>query len=170
MGRKQTSCLPSQICLDHDNFTTNKEKADAFNTFLTNIAKKLIDSSTNNNNNHQIDDTPHYNSFMKGNCTSSMFFRHVTSDEILIYIQGLKPSSPGFDNISTEFLKTAKHIIASPLAHIINISLTTGCVPNVLKIAKVIPIFKTGVRNDIKNYRLISILPVFSKDFRESCI
>ena len=32
-----------------------------------------------------------------------------------------------------------------------------------LKLAKVVPLFKSGARNDIKNYRPISILPIFDK-------
>ena len=36
-------------------------------------------------------------------------------------------------------------------------------VPNALKIAKVTPIFKTGEKDLIKNYRPISVLPCFSK-------
>ena len=35
--------------------------------------------------------------------------------------------------------------------------------PNILKIAKVIPIFKSGEKSSIENYRPIFLLPVFSK-------
>ena len=54
------------------------------------------------------------------------------------------------------------HIIL-PLTHIINQSLATGIVPHDMKIAKVIPIFKSGNKNIFNNYRPISILPAFSK-------
>ena len=50
------------------------------------------------------------------------------------------------------------------LSHIINCSLLSGIVPSKLKIAKVIPIFKNGHREDMYNYRPISILPCFSKN------
>src|SRR6218665_36205 len=42
-------------------------------------------------------------------------------------------------------------------------SFSTGIVPEALKIAKVVPIFKGGNSEDIANYRPISILPYFSK-------
>ena len=49
------------------------------------------------------------------------------------------------------------------LTHIINKSLEMGVVPNNMKIAKLIPVFKSGDRKLFSNYRPISILPVFSK-------
>lgn len=42
-----------------------------------------------------------------------------------------------------------------------------GVVPDLLKIAKVIPVFKSGDEKVIMNYRPISILPVFSKIFEK---
>ena len=53
--------------------------------------------------------------------------------------------------------------IASPLAHLMKMSFTSGCVPCGLKIARVLPIFKCDDRNEFSNYRPISILPCFSK-------
>ena len=48
------------------------------------------------------------------------------------------------------------------LAKIINLSFTTGFVPNMLKNAKVCPI-KNGDKTDINSYRPISVLPSFLK-------
>ena len=42
-------------------------------------------------------------------------------------------------------------------------SITNGIVPDKLKIAKVIPIFKKGDKNEISNYRPISLLSIFNK-------
>ena len=53
--------------------------------------------------------------------------------------------------------------IANQLAHILNKSLQTGIVPDKLKIAKVIPLYKNDNPELFKNYRPISILPCFSK-------
>ena len=57
----------------------------------------------------------------------------------------IKPkSSSGQDEISTKLMKaTITHII-NPITHIINQSLQTGIVPNKMKIAKVVPIFKSN--------------------------
>ena len=44
-----------------------------------------------------------------------------------------------------------------------NISITSGVVPNELKIARVIPLFKSGDAMHFANYRPVSVLPLFSK-------
>lgn len=43
----------------------------------------------------------------------------------------------------------------------------TGRYPNCLKVAKVIPIFKSGDSADVGNYRPISTLSVFNKIFEK---
>ena len=53
--------------------------------------------------------------------------------------------------------------IIFPITSIINLSITSGFVPNQLKIAGVIPLFKSGERDIFSNYRPVSILPAFSK-------
>jgi len=55
--------------------------------------------------------------------------------------------------------------VAGPLAHIINLSLENGIFPSDLKLAKVIPIFKSGDQSSLNNYRPISLLSSFSKIF-----
>ena len=42
-------------------------------------------------------------------------------------------------------------------------SFENGVVPKQMKLAKVCPIYKNGLKNDFSNYRPISILPSFSK-------
>ena len=49
------------------------------------------------------------------------------------------------------------------LFKIFKASLEEAVFPEKLKIAKVIPVFKKGDKENIENYRPISILPVFSK-------
>ena len=60
-------------------------------------------------------------------------------------------------------LKKSVNILTRILKHLINRSFTTGIVPNDAKIAKIIPIFKTGCKDLVTNYRPISVLPVLSK-------
>ena len=54
-------------------------------------------------------------------------------------------------------------MISEPLTHIINLSITSGIVTDQMKIARVIPLFKSGHHRSIPNYRPISVLSIFSK-------
>ena len=61
------------------------------------------------------------------------------------------------------FIKKIINFIEKPLLHIFNCSLKMGIVPDLLKIAKVIPIYKGGDSSEMNNYRPISLLSNFAK-------
>ena len=69
----------------------------------------------------------------------------------------------GFDDINPNMVISSYNELLSPLFHICKLSLATGCFPEKLKIAKITPLLKSGEINLTKNYRPISVLPVFSK-------
>ena len=71
--------------------------------------------------------------------------------------------SIGPHSIPIQFLKIVADIVAIPLCRIINYSFTQGIFPDMLKIAKVIALFKAGSTEELNNYRPISLLPVFDK-------
>ena len=64
-------------------------------------------------------------------------------------------------------MKSSIAYIADPISKIVNSSLQTGIFPDLLKIAKVCPIFKDGESSLFTNYRPISVLPSFSKNFEK---
>jgi len=65
--------------------------------------------------------------------------------------------------MSNKIIKDMKYEISKPLALVINQTLITGIFPNVLKVARVIPVYKKNDPHFRENYRPISILPVISK-------
>ena len=70
----------------------------------------------------------------------------------------------GCDGITAKVLKLSCNvIILEPLCHVLNLSLSNGYFPDELKIAEVIPVFKSGDAMKLINYRLVSMLSVFSK-------
>ena len=64
-------------------------------------------------------------------------------------------------------MKKSINHVRVPLTHVINLSLATGVFPDQLKIAKVVPIYKTSDPTFLNNYRPISLLPAFSKLFEK---
>jgi len=69
----------------------------------------------------------------------------VAPEEIKEVVHKMKPkTSCGFDNIQMKIIKEIIDNIKTPLTHIFNQSFVTGIVPKQMKIAKVVPIFKSG--------------------------
>ena len=105
-----------------------------------------------------------FKQYLSGNYVNSLYLKPTNRDELYNIIMAMKNSnSAGEDEISGKILKAIANEIVEPLAHCINLSLLSGIVPSKTKIAKIIPIFKSGNKNDKTNYRPISILPSLSK-------
>ena len=60
-------------------------------------------------------------------------------------------------------LKKITNLIVEPFQHICNLSLSKGVFPDAMKIARVIPLFKSGDEHVFNNCRPVSLLPQFSK-------
>ena len=71
--------------------------------------------------------------------------------------------SCGHDGINNIVLKHVILEIVQPLTHVFNLSISAGIVPDDMKLAKVIPIFKKGDDKETCNYRPISLLTCLSK-------
>jgi hypothetical protein len=79
-------------------------------------------------------------------------------------IKSLKTKNTcGYDEISNRIIKLTAPFIISPLTYICNAVLSTGIFPDRLKYAIVKPIFKKGNKQEISNYRTMSLLISFSK-------
>ena len=73
----------------------------------------------------------------------------------------------GLYSCPTRVLKSARHIIAGPLATLINISVQKGNFPSKLKYAKIVPVYKDGDESEPCNYRPISLLSIFNRIFEK---
>ncbi len=94
----------------------------------------------------------------------SFYFNPTDPDEIhkiITFLKGKKSS--GHDGITTSFIKQIKEHNSLPISIIVNKSIATGKVPDVLKLAKVIPIYKSKEVDQCTKYRPISLLPSISK-------
>ena len=60
--------------------------------------------------------------------------------------------SPGTNNTGPKLLKAVLRDILQPSIYIYNLSFATGIIPSKLKIAKVIPVYNKGERNNPGNY------------------
>jgi hypothetical protein len=136
----------------------------------TNIANLLNQHFTNIGPflSNQLPDTNNFESYLTENHNHSFNFEEVTVADISKIIDGFtRKKSSSFDNISNALLKDIKNGIIHPLQILINKSLTEGFFPDELKIAKIIPLYKSGEASDVNNYRPISLLPVISKVYEK---
>ena len=106
-------------------------------------------------------------SFMKEALKETLFISPVTETEINKIVRALKDSATGHDDISSQFLKLALNSIVDPLTHICNMSLTEGVFPNTLKVANVIPLYKSDDPMCFNHYRPVSLLCILSKVFEK---
>ena len=156
LGRNKQARLPDFFLNKHGNkIYNNAEIAENFNDFFANIGKSLAD---------KIPEPPMDYKPPSCNNSSSLFLSPTTADEIIELTMKFKLSnSSGSDGISNTLLKQIVPSIGEVIAHIFNLSLSSGIVPSQLKIANVTPIFKAGDKHDCSNYRPISILPTLAK-------
>ena len=107
-------------------------------------------------------------SYISSSIENSMFLPYIDETEISTIIKNVKNSSPGWDNIPPVLLKSCITSYNKPLTYIINTSFETGISPDPMKLAKIVPIFMSGDKKIISNYRPISVLTFFSKIFENA--
>ena len=136
-----------------------REISNAFNDYFCEIAKKLKDNSTHIVNS----DTPQ---FRDKRVENSIFLSDCSTTEIEDIVKSLNNKSTS--DTAVVALKYVSTSISSTLSSIINTSFLQGVFPDELKLAKVIPIHKTGKKTNVSNYRPISLLSVFSNFFEKA--
>ena len=84
--------------------------------------------------------------------------------EITNILNRLKPKkSSGHDGLTPILIKKCVDQLSYPISVLVNMSITEGSVPSCLKLAKIVPIYKSKANDDFCNYRRVSLLPVVSK-------
>lgn len=100
----------------------------------------------------------------KTSISNSLGIISTNESQVLNIIQGLRGNcATGCDGIPAKLIKDSRLILAPSIAHICNLSFESGVFPNAFKKALVSPIFKSGDRHEVSNYRPISILTSLSK-------
>ena len=147
------------IKVDEHVITNEQVIADHFNEFFINVAANLKQplkpsnfEKLKNYINSQVSDDVSFE-------IPLIMFSFVNS--FLSSLDGTK--STGLDCIGPRLLKLAQNVLSPSLTFIINKSITSGIFPSIWRHAKVKPLYKSGAKDELNNYRPISILPTLSK-------
>ena len=136
--------------------TYNSDKstiAERFNNFVTNAVSRLLETVQNPVGTRE---------FCSDNFTDQKL--PVTESFVFKQFKGLKvKKATRLDRIPACLLKDSAAVITQSITFLVNLSLSTGIVPDEWKQARVVPLHKSGGREVMDNYRPISILPVISK-------
>jgi hypothetical protein len=155
INKKTSRSTPNKFFIDDKIETDKKIIANRFNSFFTNIGKDLAERITHSDANPL--------SYIPQSICQSIVFNDVETDEVDKIIKSLKCASAGQDGIHAKVVKATYSQYLKPLTHICNLCISQGFFPNEMKMAKVIPLYKSGDAMKISNYRPISVLPLFSK-------
>ena len=105
--------------------------------------------------------------YSKRSC-QSFALHEITENEVNECINNIKNySTPGLNGITPKFIKLGKVVLAPILTKIFNKCIAQQTFPENLKLAAVIPIPKNVSPKTQSDFRLISLLPIFSKIFEK---
>ena len=105
-----------------------------------------------------------HKSFLPDRLHNSFFLESTTQSEIVETANSLRlNTAAGHDKIPMWSVKESINYISEPLTYVLNISINSGLLPAQLKLARVVPLDKSGDKSLLSNYRPLSVLPVFSK-------
>ena len=147
----------SKNLVEPDNLS--QEKVNDFNKFFATIGHEVqkelnIDKNQNEQKTHNFE----LFKFEEEN--------EKTVEKIIDTIK--KDVATGCDDIPPKIIKESKTILSPYITKLINLSYKMNIFPDILKKAIVNPIYKKDDKNDISNYRPISILTILSKIFEKS--
>ena len=132
---KKTHTVPKKLLYNNITHTDSESMSNCFNDFFVNIGNSVEAKIPNVDTN--------FTDFLKNRNDFSLFLKPVNEEELKTMISNLATSkSCGPNSIPTHILKTNFEFLALPLKHIINLSFTERCFPQLLKLAEVCPIFK----------------------------
>ena len=145
--------------INKNKITDKQDIVEEFNKYFCSIGSQLAS---------KFDGEGDIRQFLGRGSINSIQLHDIIEVEVKNEINSLDTKkSWGHDDLSARFIQLICPIIIKPLTKIFNKCFENGEYLNLLKIAKVIPIYKKGNRSDVGNYRPISVLSVLNKVFEK---
>lgn len=142
---------------NNEHATNDKEKANLFAKFFSSVYKKYDTDISDDNDLLSFINSRNDNGFLNVVITPEIV------RQVLIRMDLSKGLSP--DKMSPLFLRECADPLAQPLSTIYTKSLSDKYYPVLWKIGHLYPIYKSGGKSDISNYRGVCVSPNFAKVF-----
>jgi len=134
--------------------SSDQEKAQLFNTYFYSVFSA--------NNTTAVSVLPSYTD------THTLHNVEVNESEVLTILYSLDVNkAAGIDGISLKVLRFCASPLLKPICHLFTVSLSTSSIPTQWRTHCVTPIYKSGDKSLVSNYRHISLLCILSKVLEE---
>ena len=148
-----------KIIWDGTEFVDDLLISEAFNEYFISVPTKLAEDIPQTN----IDPL----SYIQWSNPSSLYLNPVCPFECQKVITNLKNSKEELNHLPVTLFKEYSFLFVHTVCDLVNASFQSGVFPEKLKVARVIPVYKRGDRENINNYRPISMLSFMSKIYEK---
>ena len=145
--------VPAKLHYNGKTYTEKHDIVNQFNEYFINIGPNLA-STTHS--------SIKPDAFLQATHSSSVFLSLVDSAQVELALSDIDRHKATID-IPNYLIKIASNLLSTPLTRLFHESIESGIVPDIFKISKVTPVFKTGAVTDPGNYPPIAVLSPFSK-------
>ena len=127
--------------------------ANKFNEFFSTVGPKLANAIP------VLDNSVTIHAFLGHHNINSIFLNPISEQEVIYIVKSCKPkNSKDCDELSMYVLSTILETSVKPLAHVFNLSFSSGIFPDDnMNIAKIIPVFKRTLSPYFRNLPLLHI-------------
>ena len=156
-SKKQRSNV-SSLQVNDRKIKQNQAIANAVNDYFSRVGSNL-DGKIGKHNSC-------FRQYLKDKISSSFFFAPILESDVKEEMLKLKTNkASGPDNMSPKLLRSCTIVLMKPLTLLYNSCIKSSIFPDDFKKAKVIPLHKKLEKIFVDNYRPISLLNCYSKNF-----
>ena len=162
---KNGMLFPDSFVYENKQISGEADIGNVFNGYFT----SLNSNSTCNQEESLNFIKSNFNSFFENNLSEKFVFKKVDTSTVKENFLNLSSTSgPGICNIESKIVKNLSDKFFFIICNLFNLCFTSNSIPTDWKTAVVTPLYKNkGARNDLNNYRGLSVLPPVAKVFEK---
>ena len=158
-NKNSDSPMVDSLLVEGMEVSDNMGVVNSLNKHFAEIGETIVNSLNNESLEFNLD-----MQFTDIECDRLLKMQLTNENEVNEILLGLKKNSaPGDDEVTVLDLLNLREHIVPIITTLINTIISSGIYPQELKISRITPIFKSGDKKNMGDYRPISVISVFSK-------